>query len=111
MATVGAPCDSAHVAHQLGSELALIESEGEASVLLGGRRFTVKRSLVEDLVAQRQGKPIRDLGRPLLVLHAPDDATVNVDISKRRGTPSHLWRWTARINCSTAQKTHALLRV
>jgi uncharacterized OsmC-like protein/alpha/beta superfamily hydrolase len=83
VATLGAPCDPAHVAHQLGSELAVIESQGEASVLLGGRRFTVKRSFVEDLADQPQSERIRNLGRPLLVLHAPDDDTVNVDNARR----------------------------
>ncbi|QCB45288.1 alpha/beta fold hydrolase [Hydrogenophaga sp. PAMC20947] len=83
VATLGAPCDPAHVTHQLGGELAVIESQGEASVLLGGRRFTVKRSFVEDLADQPQSERIRNLGRPLLVLHAPDDDTVNVENARR----------------------------
>ncbi len=83
VATLAAPCDPAHVTHQLGSELAVIESEGEASVQLGGRRFTVRRSFVDDLADQPQSERIRALGRPLMVLHAPDDATVPVDNARR----------------------------
>ena len=83
VATLGAPCDPAHVTHQLGTELAVIEAEGQASVLLGGRRFTVKRSFVEDLADQPQSERIRNLGRPLLVLHAPGDDTVKVDNARR----------------------------
>ena len=79
VATLGAPCDPAHVTHQLGNELAVIESRGEASVMLGGRQFTVKRSFVEDLADQPQSERIRSLGRPLLVMHAPGDDTVSVD--------------------------------
>ena len=81
--TLGAPCDPAHVTHQLGDALAVIESEGEASVQLAGRSFRLKRSFVEDLADQPQSERIRSLGRPLLVLHAPDDATVNVDNARR----------------------------
>ena len=83
VATLGAPCDPAHVTHQLGNELAVIESQGEASVVLGGRPFTVKRSFVEDLADQPQSERIRSLGRPLLVLHAPGDDTVSVDNARR----------------------------
>jgi uncharacterized OsmC-like protein/alpha/beta superfamily hydrolase len=81
--TVGAPFEPAHVTHQLGEDLQVIEAEGEASVLLAGRRFTVRRELLQDLAGQPQAERIRALSKPLLILHAPLDKTVNVDNARR----------------------------
>ena len=71
------------MAHQLGEGLAVIESEGEARVTLGGRPFTIRRSFVDDVSGQPQAERIHDLRRPLLVLHAPGDATVGIDNARR----------------------------
>lgn len=79
LATIGAPFDPAHVTRQFGDAgIARIEAEGEATVRLGGRPFTVRRELLEDLNAQRQAERIRELRRPLLVLHAPGDTVVPI---------------------------------
>lgn len=83
VATVGAPFEPAHVTHQLGDRLAEIHAKGEAAVTLAGREFTVKQAFVDDLAAQPQTERIRGLQRPLLVLHAPDDATVGVDNARQ----------------------------
>ena len=79
VATIGAPFDPAHVVKQLGQGVEQIMSEGEASVQLAGRSFTVRRAFIEDLTSQRQTERIRALRRPLMVLHAPLDTTVGID--------------------------------
>lgn len=79
VATIGAPFDPAHVVRQLGEGLEQIQSEGEATVQLAGRPFTVRRAFVEDLTSQRQTERINGLRRPLMVLHAPLDASVGID--------------------------------
>lgn len=81
--TLGAPFDPAHVTHQLGDELQVIEAEGEASVSLAGRQFKIRRAFVEDLNGQPQADRIRALAKPLLILHAPLDKTVGVDNARR----------------------------
>ena len=81
--TVGAPFDPAHVAHQLGEDLQVIEAEGEACVSLAGRQFKIRRAFVEDLNGQPQADRIRALAKPLLILHAPLDKTVGVDNARR----------------------------
>ena len=81
--TLGAPFDPAHVTHQLGDELQVIEAEGEASVSLAGRQFKIRRTFVEDLNGQPQADRIRSLAKPLLILHAPLDKTVGVDNARR----------------------------
>ncbi len=83
VATLGAPFDPAHVTKQFGDSIPVIESQGEANVQLAGRPFKVKRALLEDLHSQHQVERIRHLRRPLLVLHAPLDATVSVDNARQ----------------------------
>ncbi|WP_324402021.1 alpha/beta fold hydrolase [Ottowia sp.] len=83
VATLGAPFEPAHVARQFGDQLERIQREGEAVVQLGGRPFTVRRQMLDDLQGQRQAARIHALRRPLLVLHAPRDAVVDIDNAGR----------------------------
>jgi uncharacterized OsmC-like protein/alpha/beta superfamily hydrolase len=78
--TLGAPCDPAHVRHLLtDDDEETIKAEGKAEVLLAGRTFTLKQQFLEDIDAQKTKSAVHALGRPLLVLHAPDDDTVGID--------------------------------
>jgi putative redox protein len=81
--TIGAPADVAHVLHQLGGSLEMIRSTGEAEVKLAGRPFRIRRSFVEDAEGQRLESKIGQLGKALLVLHAPLDATVGIENASR----------------------------
>ena len=83
VATLGAPFDPAHVTHQFGEGLKVIEQQGEATVQLAGRAFTIRHEFIEDLVGQAQAQRIHDLRRPLMVLHAPGDDVVAIDNSRR----------------------------
>lgn len=83
VATLGAPADVAHVLHNFGSNLPIIESEGSAEVVLGGRLFRVARSFVTDAVMHRLEDKIARLRRALLVLHAPGDETVGIENAAR----------------------------
>jgi uncharacterized OsmC-like protein/alpha/beta superfamily hydrolase len=79
VATIGAPFDPAHVAHQFGDDLKLVEMHGEATVTLAGRPFVIRRAFLDDLAGQPQADRIRGLRRPLMVLHAPRDSVVDVE--------------------------------
>lgn len=83
VATLGAPFDPAHVTHQFGAGLQVIEAEGQARVQLGGRPFTIRRSFIDDVNGQAQAQRIRALRRPLLVMHAPGDSVVEMDNARR----------------------------
>jgi putative redox protein len=52
-------------------------------VTLGGASFRIRRELVADLLAADLSGAIAALGRPLLVLHSPADATVAVGNAQR----------------------------
>lgn len=77
--TLGAPSEASHVIHNFGGHIDEIEAEGEAEVNLGGRTFTIQRQFIDDLNATSLAERIGRMKKPLLVLHAPRDATVGID--------------------------------
>lgn len=79
IATIGAPFEPDHVKHALGPALGTIETDGEAEVELDGRRFTFRKTFVEDLAGHDQGARIAALARPLLILHSLRDDIVDID--------------------------------
>jgi putative redox protein len=81
--TLGAPADPAHVKKLLASAEATIHAEGYAVVDLAGRKFTIRRQLLEDLEGQRLEQAVATLRRPLLVMHAPTDTTVGIENASR----------------------------
>ncbi|CAN5787576.1 bifunctional alpha/beta hydrolase/OsmC family protein [soil metagenome] len=78
VATIGAPSDPAHVLGHMEGALEELKANGEALVSIGGRPFRVRQNFVDDISEARLDEAVRSLGRPLLVLHAPDDEVVAV---------------------------------
>ena len=76
--TIGAPADPRHVLQHLTPVRHRIETEGEASITIEGRTFHFRQSFIDNLASVDQTAAIRDLGRPLLVMHAPLDDTVSI---------------------------------
>lgn len=77
--TIGAPSDPADVERHYDSVANRVLEEGTAPWLIGGRELTLKRDFVEDVRRAELITQVRTLGRPLLVMHSPTDATVDVD--------------------------------
>jgi len=78
VATVAAPANPEHVAGLLGAARQVIEQQGEADVLLAGRKFHFKKAFLDDLATQQWQQNIRTLRKPLLIFHSPTDATVDI---------------------------------
>ena len=80
VATLNAPFDTAHVFDHFGEQaLEDIEEEGEGEITLAGRSFRVTREFLEQGRNQPQAERTANLGRPLLVMHAPTDEIVDVE--------------------------------
>jgi len=79
VATLAAPADIAHVAHNDAHQVEKIMTDGEAEVHLAGRPFTIKRQFIEDVRTARLEEHVRNLDKALLVMHAPLDATVGIE--------------------------------
>lgn len=77
--TIGAPADPGHVSHLFTDSIADIEAAGEAEVLLAGRPFRIKKQFLDDIASQSLDDRLGKLGKALLVMHAPTDATVGVE--------------------------------
>jgi len=77
--TIGAPADVAHVEQNFADAVEAIETHGAADVKLGGRPFTIRRELLEDIRSQPQMQRIAALRKALLVMQAPGDTLVGID--------------------------------
>lgn len=78
VATVGAPADPPHVKHLFQNSLEEIESSGEAIVSLSGRPFKIKKQFIDDLEETDLASRLKILKKPLLILHSPQDDTVDI---------------------------------
>lgn len=79
VASIGAPYEPAHVAHNYDALVDRIMADGEAPFLVGGKALTLRRHFIEDVEAADLREHIEGLGRALLVMHSPTDNTVGID--------------------------------
>ena len=77
--TIAAPFSPAHLRRLLGETAEQIERQGQATAQIGGRDFTIRKSLLDDLEAQQPGENLRRLKGALLIMHAPGDQVVGID--------------------------------
>jgi len=89
VATIAAPAAPAHLTQLLEGGLEAVERDGRAVVDIGGRPFTIRSELIDDLRASRLPGALADLRRPLLVLHAPSDRTVGIDQARELFEAAH----------------------
>lgn len=83
VATLGAPSDTQHLHDRLLQSAPELAAAEEAEVVLAGRKFRIGRRLVDDLREQRVLAAVRELRKPLLILHSPVDETVDVEHAAR----------------------------
>lgn len=76
--SIGSPSEPRHVEHHYDSLVDRVLADGEAPFLIGGRALTLRRQFVHDVRTSELRSRIRGLRRPLLVMHSPTDAMVDV---------------------------------
>ena len=79
VATIGSPYNPIHVHHLFAENLDEIHAHGRAKVNIGGRPFTVKKQFLDDLQNHSPFEKLRNLRKAVLVLHSPQDKTVEID--------------------------------
>ncbi|MBW2505121.1 MAG: OsmC family protein [Deltaproteobacteria bacterium] len=77
--TIGAPFRPDHALHLFEPARQEIETHGEAEVSLAGRRFTIRKTFLDDIQAQDPTGSIRNLDAALMVMHSPRDEVVGID--------------------------------
>ena len=88
--TIAAPFAPDHVSRHFRDKVETIVAEGRATVDIGGRPFPIGKQFIEDLENHQLSDNIRDLDAALLILHSPQDRTVNVDeAAKLYGAARH----------------------
>lgn len=83
VATIGAPSETRHLRDTLLQANPDLETEETVEIQLAGRPFRVRQQLLEDLGDHRLKPAIGGLNRPLMVMHAPRDETVDIDHARR----------------------------
>lgn len=83
IATLGAPSSTQHLHDNLIRSAPELAEVNEAEVVLAGRHFKIGKELVDDLRDQRVLSVVRQLQKPLLILHSPVDETVDVEHAAR----------------------------
>ncbi len=78
VAVINSPSNPAHIMHLLKSSAQEIIKNGKAVVNLAGRDFTIKKQFLDDLENKPLTEVVSDFGKALLILHSPQDNTVNI---------------------------------
>ncbi|MEM8524192.1 MAG: alpha/beta fold hydrolase [Bacteroidota bacterium] len=89
IATIGAPFAPKHVSHLIASKAEEIEETGEAEVNIGGRSFRVKKQFLEDILEQSLKEKLQRMRKALLILHSPQDRTVEVENAAKLYQAAH----------------------
>lgn len=79
VSTIGTPSEPEHVSHLLADKLEDIEKNGVAKVNVGGRMFTIKKHFLDDIRSKNMFKILRELKKPILILHSPQDTVVEIE--------------------------------
>ncbi len=79
VATVGAPATVGHVTHLFSHGINDIPKKGDVEVKIGGRPFKINQEFVDDFSKTDLPEIIKDLRKPILVMHAPFDKVVGIE--------------------------------
>ncbi|BBM86553.1 bifunctional alpha/beta hydrolase/OsmC family protein [Candidatus Uabimicrobium amorphum] len=78
IATIGAPYEPSYVKRLLQNKEEEINRDGEAQVMLAGRKFRIKKQFLDDLDQHKMKDTIRNLQKALLIFHSPSDEIVDI---------------------------------
>ncbi len=81
--TIAATSDPARLSGLFRGAEEEMNDRGEASVMVAGRPFTFKKQFLDDIKDAGLEEDIRNLGRPILILHSPADDTVDIANAER----------------------------
>ncbi|MGW8247457.1 MAG: alpha/beta hydrolase family protein [Acidiferrobacterales bacterium] len=77
--TIAAPSDPAHMRYLLRDSVPEIMNKGRATVEIGGQKFTIRKQFLEDVSEQNLDSVLKNLNRPLLIMHSPRDNLIDIE--------------------------------
>jgi putative redox protein len=79
VATIGSPATARHIEHLFQDQADLIKQQGESIVDIGGRKFPIRKQLLDDIDRYNSTAQIRKLDAALMIFHSPVDTIVSID--------------------------------
>ena len=89
VATIGAPATVNHVKQLFSHTEEEIPEKGNVKVNIGGRPFNINKDFVKDFDKTDLPAIVRDLRKPLLIMHAPFDTYVGIENAKQIYDAAH----------------------
>ena len=89
VATVGAPASVSHVKHLFSHQVEAIEAKGNIEVNIGGRPFVINEDFVKEFDKIDLPLVVKDLRKPLLILHSPFDKIVGIENAEQLYKNAH----------------------
>lgn len=83
IATIGAPATVNHVKHLFSHSIDEVEEKGEAEINIGGRPFKINPQFLADFDKTDLPAVVKELRKPLLIMHAPFDKIVGVNNAEK----------------------------
>jgi uncharacterized OsmC-like protein/alpha/beta superfamily hydrolase len=77
--TIAAPSSPDHIVHLFRNSKEEINKEGQATMMIGGREVTIKKQFIEDVKSLSMQDLLRDLHKPILIMHSPSDSVVAIN--------------------------------
>lgn len=79
IAAIGAPAKVSHVKHLFSHSIEEVKQKGEVEVNIGGRPFKINLEFIADFDKTDLPSIVKELRKPLLIMHAPFDAIVGIN--------------------------------
>ena len=89
VATVGAPAHVNHVKHLFSHSEDEIPEKGNVQVHIGGRPFDINKEFIQNLDKIDLPTIVKNLRKPLLIMHAPFDNYVEIENAKKLYDAAH----------------------
>ncbi|MFY0630328.1 MAG: alpha/beta fold hydrolase [Flavobacteriaceae bacterium] len=89
VATIGAPATVDHVKHLFSHNDDEIPTKGNIKVNIGGRPFEINKDFVENFDKTDLPTIVKNLRKPLLILHAPFDKIVGIENAEKLYVQAH----------------------
>jgi putative redox protein len=89
VATIGAPATVDHVKRLFSHQIENIEEKGKIKVDIGGRPFEIDEVFISEFDNTDLPAVVKDLRKPLLLMHAPFDTIVGIENAQQLYAMAH----------------------
>lgn len=79
VATIAAPASLSHVAKHFSHGIEAAKTKPEVEINIGGRPFNIDSNFVADFLGKDVLPKIKQLRKPILILHSPEDKIVEIE--------------------------------